>query len=87
MVVQASVLFEENITWHALSYVPSASFAWWIFLLSLFLFFVILRLHLASSRNLMTLIYVMMAVALIEGLYALLSPGFLINPNLNGFYF
>ena len=73
IIEQSEVLLGESHLWHSLSYIPSASFAWWIWLLSLFLFFVILRLHLASSRNLVTLIYVMMAVALIEALYALLQ--------------
>jgi hypothetical protein len=43
VVVKASVLLEENITWHSLSYGSSASFVWWIWLMSLFLFFRIVK--------------------------------------------
>jgi O-antigen ligase len=73
VVMQSSVLLGESSHWHSLSYVTSASFAWWIFLLSLFLFFGLLRAHLANPRNLMVVVGVMMGVALLEAFYGLLQ--------------
>ncbi len=73
VVVQTSVLLEENITWHSLSYVSSASFAWWIWLLSLFLFFRILSAYIANPRILVQVVAVMMAVGLAEAIYGLMQ--------------
>jgi O-antigen ligase len=73
VVQQSTVLLGESSHWHTLSYVPSASFAWWIFLLSLFIFFGILHPYMASSRNLIMVTGVMIGVALFESLYGLMQ--------------
>jgi O-antigen ligase len=70
---QSVVLLDKSPHWHTLSYVPSASFAWWIFLMSLFIFFGILHAHLANSRNLMVVTGVMIGAALFESLYGLVQ--------------
>jgi O-antigen ligase len=73
VVQQSTVLLGESSPWHTLSYVPSASFAWWIFLVSLFIFFGILHAYMTSSRNLMVVTGVMIGVALFESLYGLMQ--------------
>jgi O-antigen ligase len=73
-VLEKSAVFLGDLSsWHSISYVSSASFAWWIFLLSLFLFFGLLQSHLKSSRNLVPVVGVMMAVVLVEALYGLIQ--------------
>jgi O-antigen ligase len=70
---KSTVLLGDFSSWHSISYLSSASFAWWIFLLSLFLFFGLLQPHLTSSRNLVPVIGVMMVLALVEALYGLIQ--------------
>ena len=56
-----------------LSYSPKAALGWWIFLLSLSLFYVLVR-HLCTNRTaLKRLVFVMIAVGLLESLYGLLQ--------------
>jgi O-antigen ligase len=73
VIQQSAFLLGESSSWHSISYVSSASFAWWIFLLSLFLFFGLLRSYLASSRNLIVLVGIIIGVALVEALYGLMQ--------------
>ena len=73
VVVKGSVLLGEISPWHSLSYVPTASFARWIFLLSLLFFFGMLRGYVKDARNLVPVVTTMMGVALIEAIYGLLQ--------------
>lgn len=73
VLAQSSALLGENFSWHAIAGVPTASMAWWIFLFGVLLFFGLLRSYLADTRNLMTVVGVMMSIALFEGLYGLLQ--------------
>ncbi len=73
VIQQSNVLLGVSASWHSLSYVASTSFAKWIFLLSLFLFFIMLRGHLNRTRHLVTLVKVILGVALFQALYGLLQ--------------
>ena len=69
----ARVLLDSPSAWQTLSYAPWVSFAWWVFLLSLSLFFVVLRSLCAERKILKHIVWVMMGVALIEAVYGLIQ--------------
>jgi len=70
--VNSHTIIDSLLTWQTLSYSPIGySLSWWTFLLSLFTFFLVLRKHCASRRNLTFIIWVMMVVATLEALYGL----------------
>jgi O-antigen ligase len=60
-------------SWHSLSYLPLNSFSWWIFLVSAFMFFFVLK-HLCESRkSLKLLVILMVGLAIAEGIYGLIQ--------------
>jgi len=71
--VQAHILTDRALAWQAVSYSSRVSIAWWIFLLSLFLFVSVLREYCASRHNLALLIRVLVIVATAEALYGLIQ--------------
>ncbi len=56
-----------------LSYLPKDALGWWIFLLSLSLFYILVRRLCANRRGLKGLVFVMIGVGLLESLYGLLQ--------------
>ncbi len=62
-----------------ISYAPSASFAWWILLLSLVLLCGMLRQHLDHRAHLRRLVGVLLAVAVFQSIYGLLQA---LNPQI-----
>ncbi len=70
---QSSVLLGISASHHALSYIPVASFSQWIFLFSLFLFFLMLKNHLAERRALLSVVVLMVSIALLEAVYGLMQ--------------
>jgi len=70
---QSSNLLNNPPPWHSLSYVPIASFAWWLFLFSLCLFFLLLKNHLDSQEQIIRITGVMLGIALLESLYGLIQ--------------
>ena len=62
-----------------LSYNPQASLAWWLFLLSLVLFFLILRSTLKDRRYLHTVLWLLFGLTSVEALYGILQA---LVPNL-----
>ena len=69
----AQVLLNSPPTWQTLSYAPLVALSWWMFLFSLYLFFVAVRSLCADTKNLKRIVYVMMGVALIEAVYGLIQ--------------
>jgi hypothetical protein len=69
----AQVLLNSPPIWQTLSYAPLVAFSWWVFLFSLYLFFVAVRSLCADTKNLKRIVYVMMGVALIEAVYGLIQ--------------
>jgi O-antigen ligase len=54
-----------------ISYAPLTSFAWWIFLLGLLLFFLAFHKNITSNRDLKKLVLILLAVSFIEAIYGL----------------
>ena len=55
----------------SISYAPFTSFAWWIFLLGLFLFFLVFRNSIISGRDLKVLVSILLVVSFLEAIYGL----------------
>jgi len=70
---RSSTITGVPVSWHSISYSLRNSFAWWIFLLSLMLFFFAFKKCFASSRNLRLLVYILLIVATLEALYGLIQ--------------
>ncbi len=73
MLKQSHAIVNSPISWHALSYSPLTSLAWWTFLLSLLLFFIVFRKCCTSSKHMKPLNYILLIVASLEALYGLLQ--------------
>ena len=73
------ILIDRPISWQAISYSPLTSLAWWTFLLSLLLFFLVLRECFTSRGNLRFTLWVILGVATLESLYGLIQA---LVPNL-----
>ena len=69
----ARVLLDSPSAWQTLSYAPRVSLAWWVFLLSLCLYFEVVRSICAERKTLKHIVWVMMGVALIEAVYGLIQ--------------
>ena len=59
--------------WQALSYSSLNSFAWWSFLLSLFLFFFVLRYICSDRKTLYLVLFTMIGIGIIEAFYGLIQ--------------
>ncbi|RJP36487.1 MAG: O-antigen ligase domain-containing protein [Desulfobacteraceae bacterium] len=66
-------LLNQPAAFQSISYVPAASFSWWIFLLSLWLFFLLLKGRLTRREHLMTLVVAICGISLIQALYGLMQ--------------
>jgi len=71
--VSSGALLGIKDSWHSISYNPYESLVWWAFILSLFLFFLILREYCASPKKLTLLVKLMLAVGVIESLCGLIQ--------------
>jgi O-antigen ligase len=69
----AQVLLTSPNNWQTLSYSPQFALSWWVFLFSLYLFFITIRGVCAERKTLKYIVYLMMGVALIEALYGLIQ--------------
>ncbi len=73
LVSSGTLLGMKDNSWHSISYNPYESLAWWAFILSLFLFFLIMREYCSSPRKLTLIVRLMLAVGVIESLYGLIQ--------------
>jgi O-antigen ligase len=70
---QAHNLLGNLSSWQTLSYSPQIAFSWWVFLVSLFLFFVTVRSLYANATFLKRTVCAIMIIALIEAVYGLIQ--------------
>jgi len=64
---------EDSPSWLTISYMPEKSLVWLVFLLSLALFFIILKSLFAKTVALKRLVFVMICVAFVEAIYGLIQ--------------
>ncbi len=69
----AAGILKNPSTWHSLSYLPQRALSWWVFLMSLWLFFITVRELCARPKMLKQVLYIMIGVALIEAVYGLIQ--------------
>ena len=69
----ARVLLDSPSAWQTLSYAPRLSLSWGGFLLSLCLYFAVLRRLCVEGKILKRIVWLMMSVALIEAVYGLIQ--------------
>jgi len=67
------VLIDAPVSWQSISYSPSSSLSWWIFLLSLLIFFLVLRKVIPYRRHLHTVILIVIITGSFEAFYGLLQ--------------
>jgi len=70
---KSSLLTDIPVSWQTVSYSPMGSLSWWIFLLSLLMFYLILRVNLSSHRYIKTLILIMLITGTFEALYGIIQ--------------
>jgi len=73
VLAESRAIIDRPLSWQPLSYSPLSSVAWWTFLLSLVMFFLIFRKCCASRSTLKFFFWIMMGVATIEALYGLIQ--------------
>ncbi|MBW2573815.1 MAG: O-antigen ligase family protein, partial [Deltaproteobacteria bacterium] len=73
VLTQSSAIINSSVAWNTLSYSSRSSLAWWTFLLSLLMFFLVFRQTFTSSRYLKLLIYILLGLAALEALYGLIQ--------------
>jgi O-antigen ligase len=70
---KANHLSNDSLSWHSLGYSPLISLSWWTFLLSAFLFFLVLRHFCVSRKSLKILVGIMIGLAIAEAIYGLIQ--------------
>ena len=73
VLAQSNSIINSSVSWQSISYSHLNSLAWWAFMLSLLLFFLVFRKCFLSYKNWKILIYILLIVATLEALYGLLQ--------------
>ena len=73
VLTHSRAIMDGSVGWQSMSYSPLKSLAWWTFLLSLSLFFLVFRKTVTSPRHLKLLICILLGLAVAEALYGLLQ--------------
>ena len=73
VLTQSVAIIDGFVEWQSISYSSRSSLAWWTFLLSLLIFFLVFRKTFTSSRHLKILIYILLGLSALEALYGLLQ--------------
>ena len=66
-------LTDSHRAWAPVSYTSQDSLAWWVFLLSLLLFFIIARELSKNKQTLRTIVFIMVGIGLLESVYGLVQ--------------
>ena len=70
---QAGTLTGSTPAWESLSYLPRTALSWWVFLLSLGLFFLVVRNLCTERKTLKRVVFVMIGIGLLEAVYGLIQ--------------
>jgi O-antigen ligase len=70
---QAGSLTDITPAWESLSYLPRAASIWWVFLLSLGLFFLVVRNLCTERKTLKRVVFIMIGIGLLEAVYGLIQ--------------
>jgi O-antigen ligase len=70
---QAWAIADITPIWESLSYLPRTALSWWIFLLSLGLFFLVVRKLCTKKKTLKRIVFIMIGIGLLEAAYGLIQ--------------
>ena len=70
---QAGALTGSTLAWESLSYLPITASAWWVFLLSLGLFFIVVQNLCTEKKTLKRVVFIMIGIGLLEAAYGLIQ--------------
>ena len=70
---QAWALTGSTPTWETLSYLSKPALSWWVFLLSLGLFFLVVQNLCTERKTLKRVVFVMIGIGLLEAVYGLIQ--------------
>jgi len=73
LLTQSCAIIDGSVAWQSISYSSLNSLAWWTFLLSLLLFFLVFCKTVTSPRHLKLLIYILLGLASLEALYGIMQ--------------
>ena len=73
VLTQSRTIIHGSVGWQSISYSSLRSLAWWTFLLSLLLFFLVFRKTVTAPRQLKLLMYILLGLASLEALYGLMQ--------------
>jgi len=73
LITAATLIDLSTPVWGTFSYVPRIALSWWVFLLSLGLFFIVVRQLCAQRKILQNLVYFIIGVGLFEALYGMIQ--------------
>ena len=73
VLMQSRTIIHGSVGWQSISYSSLRSLAWWTFLLSLLLFFLVFRKTVTAPRQLKLLMYILLGLASLEALYGLMQ--------------
>jgi O-antigen ligase len=72
-VTSAWSLTDSHPAWESISYTSRSAFTWWVFLLSLLLFFIVLQDLFKDRKNLKIVVFIMIGIGLLEAVYGLIQ--------------
>jgi O-antigen ligase len=73
VLTQSRTIIDGSVGWQSISYSSLRSLAWWTFLLSLLLFFLVFRKTVTAPRQLKLLMCILLGLASLEALYGLMQ--------------
>ena len=73
VLMQSRTIIHGSVEWQSISYSSLKSLAWWTFLLSLLLFFLVFRKTVTAPRQLKLLMYLLLGLASLEAVYGLMQ--------------
>jgi O-antigen ligase len=73
VLTRSHAIIHGPVSWQSISYSSLRSLAWWTFLLSLLLFFLVFRKTITSPRHLKLMVYILLGLASMEALYGLMQ--------------
>jgi len=66
-------LTDNHPAWESISYASRSALTWWVFLLSLLLFFIVLRYLLKNKKTLKIVVFIIIGVGLLQSVYGLIQ--------------
>jgi O-antigen ligase len=73
LITTATDITEFAPAWQTISYSSMNAFAWWVFLISLWLFFFVIRYICSNRKTLKTILFIMIGIGTLEAVYGIIQ--------------